>query len=291
MVVLNRLCFFTIIGFLTATSAWAQNMYYGAKPDLNVKITVEEFSATIPKGSIVIIGEQHNFQEIQQGQLAILKTLRNQGHNINVGLEFLNYNIQKQVDDFRSGKISEEVFKKSAWGEADFNKYRDQLLFPNAQKGETTFAINSPKEIPVMVKTKGLANLSEEEKKLLPPNFQVGGPAYRERFKERMAGHVADEEAMNRYFEAQSVWDDTMAWKVCEAAKTSNNTLVIVVGQFHVENNDGVVARIHERCNTQKVTTVFQYLLFSDEAEDLSPLAPSPKYGPLSDYLMVVKEQ
>lgn len=290
-VLLKRVSFFTVSGLLWSAMALAQAFYDGAQPNLAAKITVEQFTAKIPKGSIVILGEQHNFLPIQQAQMAVLQSLRNRGHKVNVGMEFLKYPDQQYVDALRAGKLNETEFKKLAWGDANFVFYRDQMLFPNSTNGETTFAINSPKEIPIAVKTRGLANLTETEKSFLPPDFQVGGPTYRERFIERMIGHVSDEAAMNRYFEAQSVWDDTMAWKICEAAKTSSNTLVIVVGQFHVEHGDGLPARVRARCaSSQQMTTVFQYLFFYDEEIDLSPLAPSEKYGPLSDYLMIVKE-
>ncbi|MGZ3774354.1 MAG: ChaN family lipoprotein [Pseudobdellovibrionaceae bacterium] len=283
---------FSLVGLfiIWTLSASAQALYDGANPNLNAPISIEKFAAGIPKGSIVVIGEQHNYLPIQQGQLSILYALKKLGHNINVGMEFLNYPNQSKVDDYRSGKLSEEDFKKQAWGESDFKMYRDQILFPLAKNGEKTFAINSPKEIPIAVKTKGLANLTDQEKSCLPPQFQLGSDSYKERFKEQMAGHVGNEEAMNRYFEAQSVWDDTMAWKICEAATNSNNTLVVIVGQFHVEYGDALISRIHARCPSFKVTSVFQYLFFNDEKIDLNSLMPSPKYGPLSDYLMVVQE-
>jgi uncharacterized iron-regulated protein len=272
----------------------AQELYdiRTSQPNFVAKaVSMEEFTAKIPKGAIVVIGEQHNFISIQQGQLAILKSLRDHGHKIDIGMEFLRYTDQSNVDGFRSGAISEVDFKKSSWAKSDFNIYRDQILFPNAKNGERTFAINSPTELPIAVKTKGLVNLTQEEKALLPPNFQLGRASYKERFIEKMSSHVEGEETMNRYFETQSVWDDTMAWKVCEAKGTSDNTLVLVVGQFHVEYGDGLIDRIRARCGkSHPVVSVFQYLFFNDETYDLAEFAPSLKYGPVADYLMIVRQ-
>lgn len=292
-VLLSRISWFTFIGLSWSVLASGQELYDGhlSNPNSATKISIEEFTAKIPKGSIVVIGEQHNFLSIQQGQLGLLNSLRKMDHKVNVGMEFLKYPDQIYVDAYRYGKLSDDEFKSLAWGDANFNFYRDQLLFPDINTGEKTFAINSPKSLPIAVKTKGLAGLTEEEKSLLPPNFELGGPSYKERFIERMSGHVGSEESMNRYFEAQSVWDDTMAWKICEAARESDNTLVVIVGQFHVEYGDGLIARIRSRCEPSKqITTVYQYLFFSDEEIDLTPLLPSQKYGPISDYLMIVKE-
>jgi uncharacterized iron-regulated protein len=286
--------FFVFAGILANGPLSEASDLYDAK-NLQVKnspkISLEQFTKSIPKGAILVLGEQHNLASIQQGQLDILKALRKTGHKINVGLEFLKYTDQPQLDAYLKGQLSEEEFKKSSWGQADFKFYRSQILFPNPAAGEKAFAINSPTNIPLAVKEKGLANLSIDEKALLPPNFELGGANYKERFVERMSGHVKDPEAMNRYFETQSVWDDTMAWKTCQGADSSTNTMVIVVGQFHVEYGDGLIHRIQTRCgNKHPIISVYEYLFYNDEAVDFTDFIPSTKYGPLSDFLMIVRQ-
>ncbi|MGZ3745264.1 MAG: ChaN family lipoprotein [Pseudobdellovibrionaceae bacterium] len=261
------------------------------QPKSATKVSMEEMMQKIPKGAIVVLGELHNKTSMQQGELAVFNSLRNQGHTVDVGLEFLKFPDQPKVDAYRSGTLSEADFKTSSWGDADFNFYREQILFPKADRGERTFAINSPKELPLAVKTKGLAQLTKEEKALLPPKFKLGRKSYRERFVEKMKGHVEGKKAMQRYFETQSVWDDTMAWKVCEAKAQSDHTLVLVVGQFHVEYGDSLIHRIRARCGkSQPIVSVYQYLFYNDETPDVAQFAPSPVYGPLADYLMIVRE-
>ncbi len=285
---------FIFAGMFTQGSLSDAGELYDAK-NLQVKnstkISLEQFIQRIPKGAIVVLGEQHNLASIQQGQLDLLNALRKTGHKINVGLEFLKYTDQPQLDAFQKGQLSEEEFKKSSWGQADFKFYRSQILFPNPATGEKVFAINSPTNLPLAIKEKGLAKLSVDEKALLPPNFELGGANYKERFVERMSGHVKDPEAMNRYFETQSVWDDTMAWKTCQGADSSDNTMVIVVGQFHVEYGDGLIHRIQARCgNKHPIISVYEYLFYNDEIVDFTDFIPSTKYGPLSDYLMIVRQ-
>jgi len=294
----RQLSFFTLLlsiayTGITGASQKAQALeLYDARTlqtGFQTKVSLENFTAKIKKGSILVIGEQHNLKGIQQGQLDLLNDLRNRGHSINVGLEFLKYSDQAKVDAYRKGTLSEAEFKATCWGESDFDVYRDQILFPSAKNDERTFAINSPKNLPLAVKNKGLANLTDEERALLPPQFQLGRSSYKERFIERMKGHVSSDEAMNRYFETQSVWDDTMAWKACEAAALSNHTLVLVVGQFHVEYEDGLIDRIRARCGqSHPLTSVFQYLFYNDEEVNFNSFIPSPKYGAISDFLMIV---
>lgn len=279
--------------FSWAGGSAAQEIYDARKikPKSFTKIPMEEMIKSIPKGSIVVIGELHNKPSMQQGELGILKALRSEGHKVNVGMELLEYTAQSNLEAYRSGNMTEEDFLKSSWRESDFNFYQEQILFPEAKNGEETFAINSPRELPLAVKAKGLAKLTRKEKALLPPNFKLGGSNYRKRFEEKMRGHVKGKREMNRYFQTQSVWDDTMAWKVCEAKRKSEGTLVLVVGMFHVEYGDSLIRRIRARCSpSQSVVSIYQYLFYNDETYNIGEFAPSRKYGPLSDYLMIVKE-
>lgn len=290
---LKQTALMTAVGLSVASISQAGEIYdaRNLNPQSAKTINIDDLTAKIPRGAIVVIGEQHNMVSIQQGQMDLLTSLRKNGHDLNVGLEFLRYPEQEQIDAYGMGTLSEENFKKSSWGQSDFNFYRSQILFPNFKLGERTFGLNSPKNIPIAVKDKGLDNLSSEEKNQLPPNMQLGNSRYKERFIERMDGHVKDPAAMMRYFESQSVWDETIAWKACEVIAASDKTLVIIVGQFHVEYNDGLIERLHRRCGAKRpIVNIYQYLYYNDENVDLTPFAPSAKYGAISDYLMIVKQ-
>jgi uncharacterized iron-regulated protein len=292
------LVFFILVGtvgsiFWGGSSAFGQQIYdarqlspHSAKPR-----SMDDLADSLPKGSIVVVGENHNYKAIQNGQMQLLSALRQRGHRVSVAMEFLVYPIQDSVEAYRNGELSEEDFKAKAWGEADFQFYRDQILFPRRDEGGRTLAINIPKQIPLAVKERGLAQLTEEERKFLPPDVTLGRASYRERFVERMIGHVSSEESMNRYFETQSLWDDTMAWKVCSSRRGDDETLVIIVGQFHVEYGDGFIDRLRARCpQKETVTSIYQYLYYSDEIVDLVSFYPSAKYGPIADYLMLVQQ-
>lgn len=290
---LKHTALMTAVGLAAASISQASEIYdaRNLNPQSAKSINIDDLTAKIPRGAIVVIGEQHNMASIQQGQLDLLTSLRKNGHDLNVGLEFLRYPEQVQIDAYRMGTLSEENFKKSSWGQSDLNFYRSQILFPNFKLGERTFGLNSPQNIPIAVREKGLDNLSTEEKNQLPPNMQLGNSRYKERFIERMDGHVKDPAAMTRYFEAQSLWDETIAWKACEVIASSDKTLVVIIGQFHVEYNDGLIERLHSRCGAKRpIVNIYQYLFYNDEIVDLTPFVPSAKYGAISDYVMIVKQ-
>jgi uncharacterized iron-regulated protein len=256
------------------------------------KVELAEVLKAIPKGSVVFIGEQHGYASIQKGQLDVLNGLRQAGHKVHVGMEFLDYTQQLAVDQFRAGQLNEADFlKQVAWGSTKFDYYRDQILFPQANKGERTFAINSPRWLSGEVSKKGLAGLSEEALKLLPPQFQLGRDSYKKRFTDLMSGHVTNPESMQRYFEAQCLWDDTMAWKLAEASVAPEDTIVVVVGQFHVEHGGGLPFQFQQRNPNRPVIIIDELLFWDDEAVPFKDLAPHPEYGPLGDFLYITIEK
>ncbi len=92
---------------------------------------------------------------------------------------------------------------------------------------------------------------------MLPPIFERGGADYFQRFRAAMIGHVK-EEKIERYFMAQSLWDDTMAWRVGQAhPEDSDQIFVVIVGEFHVEHGLGLPARL-ARHGRKNVTTLVQ---------------------------------
>jgi uncharacterized iron-regulated protein len=125
----------------------------------------------------------------------------------------------------------------------------------------------------------------------MPPQFQLGRESYKKRFIDMMANHVTSPEAMQRYFEAQSVWDETMAWKLTELPVSSEETIVVVVGQFHIEHGGGLPFQYQERFKNRPVVIIEELLYYDDEEIPFKDLKPSLEYGPMGDYLLIVKEK
>src|SRR5690606_17685645 len=115
-----------------------------------------------------------------------------------------------------------------------------------------------------------------EESRLLPPDFQLGNAEYFERFYEAMKDHVPDRSALENYFTAHSLWDETMAWRASEfLTQNPGHVLVIIVGDFHVAYEDGLVESLQRRnIRTLAISQVM-------EREEI---APHPRYGRRGDF-------
>lgn len=255
------------------------------------RVSLASVAAQVRPGSIIVMGENHGFKTAQQGQIELLQALRARGLKVSTGLEFFYYPDQALVDSYRTGHMSESDFlQKIQWGNPSFDFYRDQALFPRYDFGEKTVALNAPRSLTGRISKVGIAGLTADEAALLPPNFQVGRDSYKERFLAMMP-HLPSPEAGLRYFEAQSAWDDTMAWQAAEfIAAHPDQVLVITVGDFHAAYGGGLPDRIAAR--TQQKPLVVSYV----NAKDLTPveleqeLNPSTVYGPRADYIWLTEE-
>lgn len=295
---MRGVCFFVgiiILSVVNAVNAVEPPPYFGRmySGTTLTPLTWNQFFKKIPKGAIVLIGEQHNRPSIQNGQMSVLNGLRKYGHKINVGMEFLDFTSQNFIDNYRSGELSEEDFLQNIkWGDVKFEFYKNQILFPNKDLGEKTFGINSPRWLTGEISKKGISGLSQEGLDLIPPNFQIGRASYQKRFADLMSGHVTSPEAMGRYFEAQSVWDETMAWQILNIANSTQDkeTLVVTVGQFHIEYGGGLPYQLQVRGLKRPVIVIEQFLYYNDEDIPFEDLKPSLEFGSKADFIMIVRQ-
>ena len=271
------------------------------KADGVTQAQLSDVVSSINQSTILVIGELHGMGPIRDEHLEILNALRTQfepqGYKISVGMEFLNYTDQNSVDQYKNGQLTDEEFKTAIkWGAGnDFEMYKQQILFPQANKGESTIALNMPSFITRQISQNGLASLNDTDKALLPPNFTLGNAGYLERFRESMGGHTLPPEKELNYFTAQSMWDETMAWRTVEHLKNSSKEIfVIIVGEFHVRNGGGLPSRLTTRLNEAGLSIPVKTLsqVWAEGATDeeiAQEIQPSAKYGPRADFISVLK--
>lgn len=271
-----------LVGFLMLTQVACAHPIAGLKRgDDLTPLTVETLAAGIPKGSVVVLGENHGLATHRDQQVAVLQALRGAGHIVSVGLEFFPAEFQAQVDAWRGGAQTEAEFLKAiGWGNPSFDFYRLQASFPSLEEGAQTVALNASRNLTSRVAKVGLEGLTSGERALLPPGFQLGRDSYRARFAAQMP-HLPDPSALDRYFAAQSVWDEAMAWHATEFLRAHpGQTLVIVVGEFHARYGGGLPDRLRARGapNVFVISQVNLHGLSPQEAlDEIAPTADGPR--------------
>lgn len=263
-------------------------------------ITPKRLAAKLTPGHVVILGEEHaNDQNIgdidllqhHDNHIRLMGLVAEGRRTVSVGLEFLPYTAQQGLDDLLSGEISEAVFKNLVgWSGGAFSIYYEKMATPVILGGKTV-GLNIPRRLARKVSKHGPNSLNSVDRAIIPDSWQWGAPSYFERFSETMNGHVAPEKIRN-YFWAQTLWDDTMAWRTAEFMK-DNRTHVfhVVVGAFHAEYKDGLPARM-AALGLKHVKVILQEPV---ENWDLTELAkrtiPDAKYGHRADFLWFYKTQ
>jgi len=259
------------------------------------KVNLGRLVGQIEPGEVLVLGENHGFSPHHENQYDVLLNLvglNPRGLRLSVGMEFFPRFAQKAVDEFISGLLPETDFLgRVEWGGGiSFDHYRRQVLFPKAAGG-TTVALNARRSLTSKIAKCGLDSLTPTEREELPKDFTLGNPLYKDRFREVMGGHVKEEQ-LERYFTAQSAWDEVMATTACEfLAANPEQTLVVIVGDFHAAYGGGLPDRMKAR-GCRKVTVVSQ-LQVEDltNPENARDILPDSRWGRRGDYVWAVESK
>jgi len=257
------------------------------------ELTLAQLVSEVPEGAIVVLGERHDDPSIAAQQVNFLKALgQAQAGPIHVGMEFFEWPSQNLLDAYLAGSLKEADFLSQVrWGKTNFAHYRAQLLFPQEHHPlGKAWGLNAPRALASRISRNGMESLTPEERAQLPPDFTRGNAGYFRRFAAEV-GHVTDPLKLERFFLAQSLWDDSMAWQAL-ARKPASDTLVIVIGEFHVKFGGGLPDRIQARgFPADKLITISQVDLRGlSEEEKRQELAPDPEFGARAGYLFTIEE-
>lgn len=278
---------FSLVSWADSNPIQTNRIYHQGQ----IEVSLEQALSDLQAGDILVLGEQHGTEEQAGQQMQILNAVRKQGFKVSVGMEFFERQTQSLVDALRFGSLSEIDFLKAiGWGKGfPFSSYRSQVHFPHFNEG-VTIALNAPRSLTSRIAKVGVLGLSEEEKSQLPEDFQVGNANYFRRFQEIMgSGHVPPE-ALMRYFEAQSTWDDVMAFEATRfIEKNLDQILVIIVGDFHVQYGGGLPDRLQARLTSKNLPTrlkTFSLVNLEGMSEEQKQIAVLPTQdGQRADYV------
>ncbi len=250
-------------------------------------VSLPQALSQVRAGTVVVLGEQHGTLEQADQQLQVIENIKKNGLYVSVGFEFFEAQYQNLVDLWRHSEMSEEDFLKAIhWGAGfPFAAYRQQALAPRLDFGEQAVALNAKRSLTSKIASQGLDNLTEQERAELPAGFTLGNQRYFSRFKAIMQEHVPNPEALSRYFAAQSVWDDTMAFNAQQFVATHpDQVLVIIVGEFHVQYGGGLPDRLRAR-GVSVTTFSLLNLKGLNSSEQKEAVEPTAEYGSRADYV------
>lgn len=215
-------------------------------------IDVDQLLAALRTKRVVYVGERHDEPADHAVQYSILKQLYRYEPSLAIGMEMFQVPFQEPLHKWSAGLIDESVLRRETeydkrWG-FDFSMYRPILEFARSH-GIEVVALNAPQELSFAVAKNGLASLTPEQAAQLP-DLDLHDEQHRALFDAEFdVGDHAAQDAVDQYYAAQVVWDETMGSRVAEALARSDGPakMIVFAGRVHVKFGLGIPERAAKR--------------------------------------------
>ena len=203
---------------------------------------------------VIYIGETHNSNSDHEYQWDVLKGLKARGTRCAVAWEMFDVTQQGLLDDWNARRLTTEALLQktdfqSHWG--TLSVLYEKILRWTLAEGVPSLALNAPASL-----SHKLAlgqGLDASEKTMLPGGFRPLPGGY-EHFSEQMAASPHGGADMRNLYQAQLLWEQTMATRIVEfLAAHPDEKLIVLVGRGHVESPFGVPAFVMQKSDAAQL--------------------------------------
>lgn len=223
-------------------------------------VSFRELIDDLASFDVIFVGEIHDSAEHHLVQVQILQALLARTRITAIGMEMFPQEQQEILDQYTRDVLAEDAFLekvewKRTWGYS-YHYYRP-LLLAAKQEAIPVLALNAPRELVRKVAREGLASLDDVARALIPREIDLGSEAHRAYV--RQAYEVHDHGDLKRFeffYEAQCVWDETMAANIAAFMQGRDRKVVVFVGNGHIAWKFGIPDRIQRRVPVSLVTVV-----------------------------------
>jgi uncharacterized iron-regulated protein len=215
----------------------------------------EQFWPAIERSDVVYVGETHDDPAHHRYELQLVRELLKRKMQFAIGWEMFDETQQADLDAWAARAIS----LKALLAKTDFQKHwgvyspvYKQILQIAWNADVPNLALNAP---PGLVRKIARGEpMTAAELALMPTGFVVSEQGYRH-FASMMSGHPGMSESdRRRFFEAQNVWDQTMASRILNFKQhNAKLKLVVFTGGGHVSGGYGIPFYVRQRSNQRQV--------------------------------------
>ena len=219
-------------------------------------LTLSELADKLQNCDVVFFGELHDDILIHRLEAEILPFLYEKNKNLVISMEMFERDVQKYLDQYLAGKISEADFLKNSRPWPNYRTdYRPIIEFAKEHK-LPVLAGNIPRKYAAMLNKQGyetLKKLPAEEQKYFAEKLVVRDDNYKKRFLETMKSNMgihgelsaARKNMLGNFYAAQCFKDDTMAESIDNYLKNHPQKKVIHFnGDFHSNSHLGTAQKL-----------------------------------------------
>ncbi len=216
-------------------------------------ITFEGLLEDLAGVRVIYVGETHTNREHHFIQTRLIEALHAARPGLSVGMEMFDHRYDPVLALWSAGALDREAFiekthwyaRCAGWG-FPFDLYAPIFDAVKAD-GIRLVGLNVPFWIPSEIRAGGLASLLPDERRMVAAEVDTGNMKHRAYlesvFQENAHHHLQSSFAF--FYEAQCAWEDTMAESV--ARKLGDGSMVVVIGNGHIQYKYGVPDRAYKR--------------------------------------------
>jgi uncharacterized iron-regulated protein len=246
----------------------------------------------LAQAEVVYLGETHDSAKDHEAQLEIIRSLYRLRPKIAIALEMFQRPYQGVLDRYLRGALTEaELREQSQYNQRwsyPWQFYAPLLRFAKEHRLPLV-ALNTPTEVTRKVAGQGLESLTPAEQQYIPAIAEIdtSNSVYRQQIFETYQAFHQDQGssvAFDHFFQAQVLWDETMADAIAQFLQAHPGYQVIVLaGKGHIAYGYGIPSRVARRMakvSDQLGTKFVQYsvLLNPDEETDKFNETPAADY-------------
>ena len=278
---LGRTCFcFVLMSFIWGCTVAPKRLfikdlstYYDVGTIISTKtgaaVSFEDLLADLSGVRVIYVGEEHHNRAHHEIQLEIVKAVYKINPNVVVGMEMFDQTYQNILNLWSAGKLDQEAFlQKVHWyanWKYDFALTKDILDFIKNEKIRL-IGLNLPFHIPPKIAAGGIENLSDEDRKHLPKTIDTPDDAHRAYVEQVFKQHrVPWMDNFDFFYQAQCVWEDTMASSV--ALNLNRDMMIVLTGNGHIVRKFGIPNRVFRRTGAD-FRTIFLATVGSEVEND-----------------------
>ena len=225
-------------------------------------ISENNLRAKVKQARIVFVGEEHGNKSHHKFQRDILAMMSDSGPAV-LGVEYFPRSLQPILDRFNSGKISLKDFPKAiqwskVWGHP-YSSY-EPLFRLCREKNIRVVALNAERSVVKRTRRKGFKDGFSVEELLMLPRIDLNNKAHKERvYKALLKVHPLPEAILHRFYQAFTLWDETMAESTAQIFlqdRRKGLKVLVVAGRAHISHSTGIPDRVKRRIALDRLTVL-----------------------------------
>jgi uncharacterized iron-regulated protein len=221
--------------------------------DLNLgkETSMSNAMGLLKQNRIILVGEHHSNKKHHEAQRDVIRTLKEGGMQVAIGLEMFRSDSQQALDRWINGDIGEEKFQQIYYDNWNYPWSAYRMIFDYARKEKIPLiGLNVSRNITRQVSQHGFKSLTATQKGKLSDVTCRVDKAYMDYIRNAFGAHAHGNLDFNYFCEAQLVWDNVMAINTLNYLKKYPDAVVVVLtGMGHAQKG-AVPRQIRKRSQT-----------------------------------------